>query len=330
MFYSKPPYQLEDKNDKNEVEIYHCGYGWGFPSEECIIMTSFYLSIWKILNKYSINYNQNQIKIKYCLLLFIFLLIFVHSFGILLMGYYYLSHIIMSNLIGIMIYLLILESNFINLLNGDAFIQFIKNKYIHYIIVNLFIFVFLSFLYIIQRLSFNNKYKICETATNEKIFAKSGKYSYIDGNYIFVFLFLGNIFAVLGIIADINWTHGGVEANYLQFNFIQESEEVSDNRSRSSDSSFNYSINITKETIWNNTSLLISLLRLIIVIFFLGICFIPYFLVDLTNSNITLILFIKILLPSIIFYLGIFYYLKPFLRLLKLTNYTLESILRDN
>lgn len=334
LIYFEPPYHLGDKNHNNEVKVYYCGYGWGFPSEECIIMASFYLSIWKIImNKYSINNKKTEKLIKYTLLAAFIILLIINSFGILLMGYYYLSHIMFSILTGIIVYLFIFQSNFIDLLNGKAFISFIKDKYIHYLIANLSIFVLLSIFYIIENIIINNnntKYDICNSVGNKKIFSKSGKYSYIDGNYIFVILFLGNIFAILGIIIDIKWYYGENQSNYYHFNFSEDSEEFIDNNdSKGSRDSFNGSINITKETIWNKTPLLISILRLIIVILFFGICFIPYFLVNLTNSNIILILIIKLLLPTIIFFLGIFFYFKPILRLMKLTNFTLESILDD-
>lgn len=333
LIYFEPPYHLGDKNHSDEVKVYYCGYGWGFPSEECIIMASFYLSIWKIIiSKYSINNKQTEKIIKYTLLAAFILLLIINSFGILLMGYYYLSHIMFSILTGTIVYLFILQSNFIDLLNGNDFISFIKDKYLHYLIAHLSIFVLLSFFFIIERFIINNntKYDICKSIENKKIFSKSGKYSYIDGNYAFVILFLGNIFAMLGIIIDVKWYYGENLFNYYQFNFPEEPEETIDNNdSKGSRDSFNGSINITRETIWNKTPLLISVLRLIVILLFFGVCFIPYFLVNLTDSNTILILIIKLLLPTIFFFLGIFFYFKPILIFMKLTNFTLESILED-
>ena len=325
MIYKK----ANNGNDENKIIIFYCGYGWGFPSEECILMVSFYLSLWKIISKLSINSNPSQKTIKFLILLSFIILIIIFSFGILLMGYYYLSHIFFSILTGLIIYLIILESNFINLLNGKEFINFIKDKFIQYIIGNLIIFIILSIFYIIEKLNIKNDKKICTTIDNTKIFFKCGKSSYIDGSYSFVILFLGNIFAAIGVKLDIQLIYNGNESNYHQFNFPQEWDEIIDNKSRGSRDSLAESIIITKETLWNKTTLFISLLRLIIVLLFFGLCFIPYVLIDLTNSNIFTIYFIKFLLPQIFLYLGIFCYFKPILKLMKLTNFTLESILND-
>ena len=331
MIYLKPPYSYLNKEDEKKIKIFYCGYGWGLPSEECILMVSFYLSLWKIVTKLSINFNRSQKIIKNLLLIFLIVLIFIYSLGIILMGFYYLSHIIFSIITGLIIYFIIFESNLINLLNGHEFINFLKNKFIYYIIMNLIIFIVLSLFYIIVRLVYNKNYNICTTIDNEKLFFKSGKInSYLDGSYSYVVLFLGNIFSILGLKLDIKLFYKGNHSNYLQFNFPQQEwDELIDNRSRGSNDSFTDSINITRETLWNKTPLFISFLRLLVILLLFGLCFIPYFLVDLTNTNINIILFIKFLLPTILLFLGIFFYFKPILKIMKLTNYTLEFILDD-
>ena len=257
-------------------------------------MASFYLSLWKIVTKLTINFNHSQKIIQNLLLVCLILLIIIYCFGILLMGFYYLSHIIFSILTGLIIYFTIFESNIINLLIGNEFINFIKNKYIYYIILNLIIFIVLSIFYIVERLESNTKYNICNTVENTKIFFKSGKNnSYIDGSYSYVVLFFGNIFAILGLKLDIKLVYKGNDSNYLQFNFPQQEwDAIIDDKSNGSRDSFTDSINITQETLWNKTPLFISFLRLIVIILLFGLCFIPYFLVDLTNTNINIILFI--------------------------------------
>ena len=291
-------------------------------------MVSFYISLWKIVTTKSVYFNKAQKYAKYILLISIILLIIIYSFGILLMGYYYFSHILFSTLTGLIIYFIIFEFNFLDLLNPNKFTLFIKEKYLHYLVVNLAIFVILAFSYIIATFFKDSKsYEICDGLKNQKIFSKSGPfYSYLNGAFTYAILFLANIFSIIGIKIDIKLMYNGNISNFYQFNFPQELEELINNASVGS---FSDSINITKETLWNKTSLFISFLRLIIVILFFFICFIPYFLVDLTDSHICLILIIKYFLPSSLLFLGIFFYFKPILRLMRLTNFTLESILDD-
>ena len=324
LLYSKPTYNYlnDSTNNETKITIFYCGNGWGIPSEECIIMVSLYLSLWKIVSKSSMNFNRTQKIIKNLLLISLIVLLLIYNFGILLMGYYFFSHLIFSIITGLIIYLFIFEYYNIGLLIPKQFILFIKNKNILFIILHLIIFIILSIIYIIERfIKKNYKYENCN-AKGDKAFSKSGKDSYIDGSYSLVILFLGNIFPILGIIFDIKLIYKGIESNYLQFNFPQEDEVIENG-------SFGDSISITKEPLWNKTSLFISFLRLIIVLLFFGICFIPYFLVNLETESISIIIFIKFLLPISLINLGLFFFFKPILKIMKLTNYTLDSILDD-
>ena len=325
MIYFGPTYRyliINNENDNQDVRIFYCGYGWGFPSEECIVLISFYLSLWKISTKLSIYFDNNHKIIKYFLLLFIIMLAFINIFGILLMGYYYLSHIIFSIITGIIVYLVIFESNLINLLDGKEFISFIEDKFILYLIINLSIFVFFSIIFAIERLigEDGNKKDKCESIKEKNFF------NYIDGNFIYAITFLGNIFGIIGIYLDFTCSHSGDKSKFYQLNFPQEWEDLMDSFNRGS---FSGSIDITRETIWNKTSIIIYILRLIIILVYCAICFFPYFLINLTNSSIALVLFIKFLFPIILLFLGIFFYFKIFLRLVKLTNRTYESIVDD-
>ena len=331
IIYNRPCYKYfeTDEIDAKDIEIFYCGYGWGFPSEECVIAVSLYLSIWKIANKLSFkNYTKRIIQI--ISLIFILVLLSVYIFCTLLTGYYFLSQIIFSIVLGFIIYLLFLESNFFNLLNGNEFMNFIKSyKYILYIIINLLLFIIFSIVYISERLNKpkDENYVSCSTIDNTKQFNRSGNYySYLDGTYCFNVLFLGNIFSIVGIIMDIKYCNDNNINSYYQINFPQEFESIISTKSMGS---FSGSINITQETVWNSTPPLITILRLLFILVFCWACFFPYFFVPLINEHITLILFIKMFLPPMIFYMGIFFYLKPLLKMMKLTNSTLHTILDD-
>ena len=116
-----------------------------------------------------------------------------------------MSHIIFSNVAGIMIYLIFFEANFFNILNGKELIDFIRNKYLLYLILNLAIFFVLSIFYIIKRVSEGKEdyYKICTSMDGKELFKDNGYYSYIDGTYVYSILFLSNIFSMVGIIIDL-------------------------------------------------------------------------------------------------------------------------------
>ena len=63
MIYFEPSYSnLNINNETNikDIKVFYCGYGWGFPSEECIVLISFYLSLWKITTKLSIYFDNRS------------------------------------------------------------------------------------------------------------------------------------------------------------------------------------------------------------------------------------------------------------------------------
>ena len=329
LIYFKPTYKYFDTYEKaKNIQIFYCGYGWGCPMEECITTISFYLSIWKIVTKLSFNYSHKKIVAKFTALFFICLIFFGYNFCNLLMGNYGLSHIIFSAVFGLIVYLIFFESNIFNLFNGEEFMNFIKNYNLLYIIINLSLFVIFSIIYMVLRLTYSkdNEYKLCINEAEYGNFKKSGKFSYLDGTFCFNVLLLGNVFSMIGIMMDLKFIYKNNDAAYYQINFPQEYEDLNTTYKKES---FNYSINIMKEVEWNNTSVCITLLRLLVVLVFCWVCFFPYIFIDLTENHILLILSIKIFLPPMIFFMGIFFYLKPLLSKISLTNNTLSLISED-
>ena len=328
IIYYKSSYSSYDKENSNGIEIIYCGLGYAFPSEEIIIAVSLYLSIWKLSNKLSFKFTKKQKIIKYIFLALIIGLLFYYSFCTLLQGYYFFSHIIFSILLGIIVYLVFLESNFFNLLKGKEFMDFIGKYNLLYIIINLSLFVIFSLIYIIMRVNIpeNNDYEICSDNEGKEFNKSENYYSYLDGTFIFNVLLLSNVFSMVGINLDLKMIYKDNENSYYQNNFPQEFDELLYAKSKGS---FAGSIHINQETVWNSTTLSVSLLRLIFILVFCWACFFPYIFVKLIEGHISLIFFIKMFLPPMLFFMGIFCYLKPFLKLMRLTNFTLQSISAD-
>ena len=330
LIYKKPSYKYFSINntDSDDIKIYYCGYGYAFPSQESIIAVSLYLSIWKIMNKMSFKYNKKKKIIKYILLSIFISILFFYNFCSLLDGYYFFSHIIFSVIFGFIVYLIFFESNFFNLLNGNEFMNFLNKYYLLYIIINLSLFVLFSIIYIIERVTISKDYNygICTDKNGKEFNQREKYYSYIDGTFVFNILFLGNIFSIVGIILDLKIFHKDNNYTYYLENFPEEYEELINEKNKES---FGGSIHIIKDTVWNNTSLLVSFLRLIIIMVFCWACFFPYIFIHFNDKQISIVLFIKIFLPPIIFFNGIFFYLKTLLKLMNLTNITLQSISKD-
>ena len=331
LIYEYPTYNYLDGESKENTysKIFYCGYGWGFPCEESLISISFYLSVWKIIvSKIDYKYDKSKKIIKYSILFCFIFLCLIYNFGILLNGYYFMSHIIFSNVAGIMIYLILFEANFFNILNGKELIDFIRNKYLLYLNLNLAIFFVLSIFYIIKRVSEGKEdyYKICTSMDGKELFKDNGYYSYIDGTYVYSILFLSDIFSMVGIIIDLIYINNKNHANFYQINFPQELEDFIKNASQGS---FNGSIRITQDICWNNTPIFISLLRLIVVLVFTWICFLPFLFINLQDHHVIIIFIVRFFLSTMIFFMGIFCFFKPLLKLMKLTNNTSHSILDD-
>ena len=342
LIYYSPPYDNfihpPDNQDTPDEKfpptlIYYCGNGWALPSTEYIIQINFYLSFWKLICGKNKNTNNNELitKIKWMIFSCFIILFILYTIGILLMGYYYMSQIVFSLFIAITIYLLFFHSFNLHETSPKEFVFFISQKARYYLIIYVSLIIVIALIYLFERFILSQKYgfsyNVCTTINMEKNFDKSGNYyCYIDGSFYYAPIFVGHIFAILGLVCEYKFLFGSNEQNFYQFHFPLDVEQL---RESNASISFLNSINIIKETEWNNTSMFISIIRQFSLFLIGGVCLFPYFLIDLENYHIGIILTTNIFLPSFLFSFGLFFYFKQILKPFGLINRTLERVLED-
>ena len=265
-------------NDENSM-IYYCGEGWNMPSTEMLISVVFYLTLW---NQYfdfkNINYVPKRKKFFKYLLLFIIVAFNITNLIILTkIGYYLFSHLLFSAILGILIYLFVFETNIIKKYNSNEFGSFIKKKFELYIIINVLL-IFLSFLpYNIERYIKNNNQPECIPIKGSFFYkSKSPFITYVDDTYSLISIFFAHTFVVIGIKCELAFFFGNNILNFEQYHFGVSIDDLNLEKELKNNTG---TIIVTRETEWNNTSLIKSSIRLIITFILAGISFLPYYLI---------------------------------------------------
>lgn len=326
LFY-KTSFNSLSEQEAEGAFIYYNSKGFTLPCTEIMISVSFFLSLWKI---YLISYNNsidNIIKgengnnkksgiknflFQYFLLFLVIIINGVNVIGIAMIGYYFMSEIIFSLILGIAIYLFVFETNLIWLNDGQILIDFIREKFNLYMIINIILSVISFIPFFIERKISNN--------------SNNNYQSFIEGSYIFISMFIGHIFLMVGYKFEVGYVFEDDAMIYYQFHFpvnLDDMKPEGDGRDNSG------SINLARDTEWNNTSGWISLLRLLVTFALSAICFIPYFIIGDNNDKFGVVFFVKYFLCFGLFSIGISALFKIALRFMKLTNETLYSIMID-
>ena len=315
-------------NDENSM-IYYCGEGWNMPSTEMLISVVFYLTLW---NQYfdfkNINYVPKRKKFFKYLLLFIIVAFNITNLIILTkIGYYLFSHLLFSAILGILIYLFVFETNIIKKYNSNEFGSFIKKKFELYIIINVLL-IFLSFLpYNIERYIKNNNQPECIPIKGSFFYkSKSPFITYVDDTYSLISIFFAHTFVVIGIKCELAFFFGNNILNFEQYHFGVSIDDLNLEKELKNNTG---TIIVTRETEWNNTSLIKSSLRLIITFILAGISFLPYYLIKKDGVDFSTIFLIKYFLSYALFSFGITFLYKIIFRIFRLTNEILRSILND-
>lgn len=315
-------------NDENSI-IYYCGKGWNMPSTEMIISVVFYLTLWNLFFDYKDKNYVTKINkfFKFLLLCIIIAFNITNLIVLTKIGYYLFSHLIFSAILGILIYIFIFETNIIKKYNSKEFCSFIKKKFELYIIIN-FLLVILTFIpYNIERHIKNNNQPECIPIQGSFFYkSKSPFITYVDDTYSLISIFFAHIFVVVGIKCELAFFFGNNIQNFEQYHFGVNIDDLNLEKELKNNTG---SIIVTRETEWNNTSIIKSLIRLIITFILAGICFLPYYSIKTNGVDFSTIFLVKYFLSYALFSFGITFLYKIIFRIFRLSNEILGSILND-
>lgn len=318
------------KNNNDNSIIYYCGEGWNLPSTEMIISVSFYLALWNIFynNENNRNIKKTQKKLKFIFLTLIIIFNIINLILLTKIGYYLFSHLIFSALLGFLIYVFVFKTNIIKKLSPKDFCNFIKKKFEWYILINIFLVLITFIPYNIERNLKNYSPPECKSVEGSFFYKNNSPYiTYVDDTFSLISIFFGQIFMVVGIKCELAFFFGNNIQNFEQYHFGFNLDDLNMERELKNNTT---TIIVTRDTEWNNTSKIKTIIR-IILSFALGlICFLPYIFVKKERGvDFSTIFLVKYFLSYALFSFGIAFLFKIIFRIFKLSNEILGSILHD-
>ena len=313
------------KND-NEGIIYYCGEGWNLPSTEMMISVSFYMTLWNLFfdNKDHLSICKKVLKFT-----FLGLIIFYNILNLLCLtkiGYYLFSHLIFSAIFGVLIYIFIFKTNIIKKYNPKEFCIFLKKKFEFYSLINIFLLIFPFIPYIIERNIKSYNPSKCNSVEGTFFYNNNSPYiTYVDETFNLISVFFANFFVIGGIKCELGFFFGNNILNFEQYHFGVNIDDLNDDREYKNKSG---TIIVTRDTEWNNTSVILSIIRLILTFLLSGVCFLPYVFVN-NEADFSTIFLVKHFLSYALFSFGISFFFKIIFRIFKLSNEILRSIMEN-
>jgi hypothetical protein len=214
-------------------------------------------------------------------------------------GYYLFSHLIFSAILGILIYIFIFETNIIKKYNSKEFCSFIKKKFELYIIINVLLVILTFIPYNIERHIKNNNRPECIPIEGSFFYkSKSPFITYVDDTYSLISIFFAHIFVVVGIKCELAFFFGNNIQNFEQYHFGVNIDDLNLEKELKNNTG---TIIVTRETEWNNTSIIKSLIRLILTFILAGICFLPYYSIKTNGVDFSTIFLVKYFLSYALF-----------------------------
>jgi len=312
VYKQKRPF-FEELNIKPLV---FCYLGYGNPSGHMLMTTSIYLTIWHILYANS-SFKEKKYR-KYLSLSITITMLVIIFLSTLFSGFNCLNQLIFGLLIGIGIYLSFFYVLNVDLNNGHQFENNLLTNNITCIIVNAVLITTEFLLFYVLPISNHDQWNtnidkidICKNIPVQNRFA--------DESFLGFPIFLGNIFAFLGVKFEYYFTFQRNSQDWNKYNF-EKIEKLDDSMlSKISDD-----IQIQ----WNHTPNLVNVVRLILILIMTTIILLPAVLISWENS-IYIIFFFKFLTPVALVSFSMFYLYKLILKKLRLINQELFNALDD-
>ena len=328
LFYrEKRPFWNLIENKLNINYVYQSGYG--NPSNDVLITTSFLLCFWKLIffsnNKFIKDHPNLD---KKCFILMIIFILF-NSFLNFISYSNSLDQIIFSLLLSVSIYVFIF---YVFKLNPNKLKKLKKiinyPIYFEFLIILSIFGVYLIILITFQKLNNEDDFKyekILNYLINDD--KKINKKYLINSLFFDALINFSLIFINFGMLIGLKIEYiKKFERNFNNwslYNFEVEEENNDDSESLIS------KLSVNKDIQWNHTNLKTRLIRFLIIIILILLSSIFYFYIK-WDSNILLIIIFKIGLTVNLISIGIFWFYKEILKYLHLTNITLDTMMRES
>lgn len=295
-----------------------CDTGWGNPSGHSLTNVAIFLTLWHIL--FDCEQLRNRNILKYLTFAFAVLCMITIFFARVVVGSHSFNQVLYGSCLGFCIYFFTFYVLRIEVNNPEQLVKILESRTLIYFLVNVLIFIFILLLYLFASNDELTKYYeeiIKHTACKDEPLSKLLQ----NEGFLTVGIFLSNMSAYIGLKLEYYFSFHGNYENWKLYNF-EEDEMIDDNQSLMS------TISVNKETQWNHTSIVISIIRLIIISLLTTIPMLMFILIP-SNINLYVQLVFKVFVPLSITIFGVFFLFKPILKRLKLTNNSLYTIILE-
>ncbi len=290
----------------NNIKPFSCEQSYGNPSQHSLLCIVFYSTLFKFIVECR-TIRKSQI-IKTIFLTIFSTIICLILLSKLFVGVDSLNQMFFGILIGFLIFYFIFYIIDIDVNNSKQLLQLIETKSIYFIIFNLLMIIPIILLSFLKDYNTPSKQN-WENIINLKCNKLSTNFSFKNEALLDMITFFTNIATIISLKFEYYFIFGDNSRNWTNYNFSPKSE----------DDSLLSNLSLEKDTQWNHTGSVISMIRLVILLILSGGVFIPFCLTS-DESNFFLLLFVKNFLSFSIIFGGLFFIIKAILKIFKLVN----------
>jgi len=164
--------------------------------------------------------------------------------------------------------------------------------------------------FLLHNFKHNEEWEKSILLSNKKCSGVSPNRKYENESLLSLPIFISSIFIVLGIKYEILYIFKGDENSWVKCNFKQDTVD---------DESLISTLTISKDTQWNHTNIIVSILRLIVIFLLNAVSLIPFVLVSFDN-NLYVVFIFKVLVPYSFMNFISFFVVKYCCKKLRLVN----------
>jgi len=291
--------------------------GYGNPSGHSMSSMAFYLTLWHLI--FDCSYLKKNKRIKYSALSITALFILLIALSRLYLGAHSINQVIFGGSIGFLIYFFTFYVICVEANNNNQFRKFISIDIKYFTFAYLLITIVTFLYFFLHKFTHKEEWEKTILLSNKKCYAVSTNRKFENESLLSLPIFISSIFIVLGIQYEILYVFKGDENIWVKCNFKQETVD---------DESLLSTLTISKDTQWNHTNLVVSIVRLIVIFILNAVALIPFLLVSFDN-NLYVVLIFKVFIPYSLMNFISFFVVKYLCKQLRLVNIYVHSFFTE-
>ena len=290
-----------------------CEHDYGNPSDDSIIFILFYSALFKMIIESGFKHKNMALKIiLYVALCFLFFILMVTRLA---SGLDSLNQIIFGSLIGLCIYYVLFHLIEINTNDSKQLLKVVQMKNIYYFLLNFILLIPILLLIFLKEYETDDKKNWVINIKTKCNKQEDGNFKYIENTsfqyqaFLNMGFFFSNIAAFISMKLEFYYTFNDKIENWTKYNIPTKID----------DDCLLSNLSVEKDTQWNHTNNIKSLIRLVMIIILCFLLYIPFQMIP-DDYPFSILLIFKEFLGHFLFNLGMFYFFKIVFRKLKLVE----------